>query len=454
MLTGRDLPTVPRELVGCYDVPVPRYTSYPTVPDWTGGFDATDWKRQLGTLSGSTAPLALYVHLPFCASTCHYCGCNATVTTRREVVDAYLARLADEIMMVRSGIATPPRIAALHLGGGTPNFLDNGQLMRLLEMLRTAFPFDVRTELSVEADPRLVTAGQLATLYDLGFRRISFGVQDLDPDVQEAIGRHQPLEMVQSVVALARETGFHGINLDLIYGLPRQTAATFRRTLDAAIALDPDRVACFGYAHVPWMKANQKRIDETTLPARDDRFDLFRMAVESFVDAGYAWIGFDHFAKPEDTLARAAEVGRLHRNFMGYTTQAGENLLGLGTSAISEVGGWFAQSAPKLGDWQRAIDAGTLPLARGHRMTEDDRVRGAAITHLMCNAELPYAMWPEGEDDLDDRFEAHAVDGLVAFGPDRVTVTPRGRYFLRNLGAALDAYRARPAEGPRFSRAV
>lgn len=454
MLTRRDLPTVPRELVGCYDVPVPRYTSYPTVPDWTGGFDATDWMRQLGTLSGSTAPLALYVHLPFCASTCHYCGCNATVTTRHEVVDAYLARLADEIMMVRSEIAKPPRIAALHLGGGTPNFLDNGQLARLLEMLQAAFPFDVLTELSVEADPRLVTASQLATLFDLGFRRISFGVQDLDPDVQGAIGRHQPLEMVQSVVALARGTGFHGINLDLIYGLPRQTAATFRRTLDAAIALDPDRVACFGYAHVPWMKANQKRIDETTLPARDDRFDLFQMAVESFVDAGYAWIGFDHFAKPEDTLARAAEVGRLHRNFMGYTTQAGENLLGLGTSAISEVGGWFAQSAPKLGAWQRAIDDGVLPIARGHRQTEDDRVRGAAITHLMCNAELPYAMWPEGEDDLDNRFEAFAVDGLVAFGPDRVTVTPRGRYFLRNLGSALDAYRARPAEGPRFSRAV
>jgi len=299
-----------------------------------------------------------------------------------------------------------------------------------------------------------VTPGQLATLYDLGFRRISFGVQDLDPDVQEAIGRHQPLEMVQSVVALARDTGFHGINLDLIYGLPSQTAATFRRTLDAAIALDPDRVACFGYAHVPWMKANQKRIDEATLPARDDRFDLFRMAVESFVDAGYAWIGFDHFAKPEDTLARAAEVGRLHRNFMGYTTQAGENLLGLGTSAISEIGGWFAQSAPKLGTWQRAIDEGTLPLARGHRLSEDDRARGAAIGHLMCNAELPYAMWPEGEADLDDRFEAFAVDGLVAFGPDRALVTPRGRYFLRNLGSALDAYRARPAEGPRFSRAV
>jgi oxygen-independent coproporphyrinogen-3 oxidase len=306
----------------------------------------------------------------------------------------------------------------------------------------------------VEADPRLVTREQLRTYRQLGFSRISYGVQDVDDQVQEAIGRIQPVDMVRSCVEMAREEGFSGINLDLIYGLPRQTPSSFARTIETALEFNPDRVACFGYAHVPWMKSHQKRINDGELPRAWDRFALFRDAVRRFTDNGYRWIGIDHFARPDDPLALAADAGRLHRNFMGYTTRSGEHLLGVGTSSISEVDGWFAQNAAELGPWQREIDAGRLPITRGHVLSDDDRQRGAAVSHLMCNAELPFDLFVGDIDDLVDRYEQFARDGLVVFDTDRIVVTPLGRFFLRNLAFPLDAYRG-AADGPRrFSRAV
>jgi oxygen-independent coproporphyrinogen-3 oxidase len=357
--------------------------------------------------------------------------------------------------LVADAIGCRPRIAEMHWGGGTPNFLHDGQLEALFGMLTARFGIDARTECSVEADPRLVTTDQLRTLRRLGFDRISFGVQDLDPRVQEAIGRVQPTSLVRQVVEDARAAGFGGINVDLIYGLPHQTPDRFARTVDEAIALAPDRVACFGYAHVPWMRPHQKRIDESALPGASGRFALFRDAVVRFTEAGYSWIGIDHFALPNDPLALAADAGRLHRNFMGYTTRRGEQLLGLGTSAISELGGRFVQNEPELGGWQRAVDAGHLPVARGHVMTDDDRARGAAISHLMCNAELPFDLFVGDVDALVDRYEALADDGLLEFEVDRITVTPLGRFFLRNMAFALDGYRGAATDGaPRFSRAV
>jgi len=450
----RTVPQVGPALLSQYDVAIPRYTSYPAVPDWTGGIDAAAWQRHLRSLDGSAAPLALYVHLPFCASRCLYCGCNATVTTRAEVVDRYLNRLEREIGMLTDATGRGPRVAEMHWGGGTPNFLDAAQLSRLVAMLRAAFAIDAETECSIEADPRLVSPGQLRQLRELGFTRISFGVQDFDADVQEAIGRIQPATMIADVVAEARAAGFEGINFDLIYGLPRQTAEGFERTVAETLALSPDRVACFGYAHVPWMRPHQKRIDAAELPVNHARFALFRRAVEQFMAAGYEWIGLDHFAKPDDPLARAAEAGTLHRNFMGYTTRVGEHLLGIGTSAISEVNGWYVQNPPELGDWQRAVDADELAVARGHMLTEDDVRHGAAITHLMCNGELPYTLWVGGEADLRSRFAAFASDGFVTFQEQRVRVTPLGRFFVRNLCAALDAYRSAADTQSRFSRAV
>ena len=448
------VPPVDPALLARYDVSVPRYTSYPAVPDWNGAFTREAWMQHLGTLDGSADPLALYVHLPFCASRCLYCGCNATVTRRSEVVDRYLDRLQVEIELLADSIGAPPRVAEMHWGGGTPNFLDERQTERLVTMLRGAFPIDARTECSVEADPRLVTRAQLEQLRQFGFNRISFGVQDLDPVVQHAIGRIQPESMVREVVGMARAAGFQGINLDLIYGLPEQTDASFAHTVTECLSLAPDRVACFGYAHVPWMRAQQKRIDESALPRGTARFALFRDAVERFVGAGYEWLGIDHFALPGDPLSLAAGAGRLHRNFMGYTTRVGENLLGIGTSAISEINGWFVQNTPELGGWQRDLDLRQLSMARGHVRSVDDTQRAAAITHLMCNAELPFDMFVGDMFELVDRFEAYASDGLVEFESDRVRVTPLGRFFLRNLCATLDAYRVNTSTTFRFSRAV
>ncbi len=441
-------------LLSRYDVPGPRYTSYPAVPDWTGAFDEAAWRGHLGTLSKSDAPLALYLHLPFCASRCLYCGCNATVTTRSEIVDRYLNRLERELAILGEAIGARPRVAEMHWGGGTPNFLNGQQLDRLVEMLQVPFRIDARTECSIEADPRLVTQEQLVHLRQLGFSRISFGVQDLDPGVQEAIGRVQPTSMVRDVVHGARSAGFGGINVDLIYGLPFQTNSTFLETVRETIDLSPDRIACFGYAHVPWMRPHQRRMDESAMPAARERFALFRAAVERFQDAGYRWIGLDHFAKPEDPLALAADAGRLHRNFMGYTTRTGEHLLGVGVSAISEIDGWYVQNAPELGGWQRDIDEGRLSLARRHVLTEDDQARGRAVSHLMCNAELPFDLFVGDVPTLTDRFEQFAEDGLVEFETDRVVVTPLGQFFLRNMCFALDAYRGAGDRAERFSRAV
>ena len=448
------VPDVSPALLAKYDVPGPRYTSYPAVPDWRGAFDHEAWAGHLGVLGTTDAPLALYVHLPFCASRCLYCGCNATVTTRAEIVDRYLTRLYTELDMLAAAIGERPRVCEMHWGGGTPNFLSDAQVEQLFQRLQDTFGIDARTECSVEADPRLVTREQLRTFRQLGFSRISYGVQDVDEHVQEAIGRIQPATMVRDMVELAREEGFAGLNLDLIYGLPRQTPESFANTIETALSFSPDRVACFGYAHVPWMKAHQKRIDEDTLPRAWDRFALFRDSVRRFTDSGYRWIGIDHFARPEDSLALAADAGRLHRNFMGYTTRSGENLLGIGVSSISEIDGWFAQNAGELGPWQREIDAQRLPITRGHVMSDDDRARGAAVAHLMCNGELPFDLFPGDIEPLVDTYEQFAADGLVIFESDRLAVTPLGRFFLRNLAFPLDAYRG-ATDGPRrFSRAV
>jgi oxygen-independent coproporphyrinogen III oxidase len=446
---------VPAEsLLARYDVPGPRYTSYPAVPDWTNGIDSTSWASHLATLGSTDAPLALYVHLPFCASRCLYCGCNATVTNRDEIVERYLTRLRAELGMLAHSMSGRPRVTEMHWGGGTPNFLSDSQIASCFRMLGDTFAFDADTELSVEADPRLVSRDQLRTFRQLGFSRISYGLQDLDEVVQEAIGRVQPESLVRDAVIMAREEGFTGLNLDLIYGLPHQTPDRFARTIEGALSFDPDRVACFGYAHVPWMRAHQKRIDGSALPASSERFALFQGAVDRFLEAGYQWIGIDHFARASDPLALAAKSGTLHRNFMGYTTRSGEHLLGIGTSSISEVDGWFVQNAPELGGWQRDIDAHHLPVARGHRLSFDDRRRGAAISHLMCNAELPFDMVPGDLEGLLDRYATFAADGLITIEYDRVRVTPLGRFFLRNLAFALDAYRTATDGAQRFSRAV
>ena len=444
-------------LLARYDVPGPRYTSYPTVPAWTVPFGPAEYREALRELARlERDPVSVYVHLPFCAYRCHYCACNVTVATRTGVVDRYLDRVERELDLVTEILGRERRALQLHLGGGTPNFLTAAQFGRLTDLLEHRFAFATEAERSLEADPRLVTREQLVTLRELGFQRISYGVQDFDPVVQAAIGRVQPAAVVTAAVELARETEFEGINIDLIYGLPEQTAARFAHTLEAALTLRPDRIACYNYAHVPQVRANQRLVDASALPSREDKFHLFRMAVDRFTGSGYEWIGMDHFARRADDLALAARERRLHRDFMGYTTGPAPHLLAFGMSAIGDVAGRYVQNVPRTGEYQRVLDAGELPVERGHCLSDDDRIRRRAILHLMCNLELPHGLVPRPEEESHACLRALVDDGLITAHNDRYVVTPIGRYFLRNVAMALDVYLPQQLMAPRpiFSRTV
>ncbi len=440
-----------------YDVPGPRYTSYPTVPFWKTPFGAEEYREALRDLARlEWDPVSVYVHLPFCGYRCHYCGCNVAVTTRTDVVERYLDRVERELDLVTGIVGHSRRVVQLHLGGGTPNQLTVEQFGRLVEMLERRFAFAPTAERSVEADPRLTTREQVEALRAFGFQRVSYGVQDFDPVVMEAIGRVQPEAVVRTAVELSRAVEFEGINIDLIYGLPRQTTESFARTLETALTLMPDRVACYSYAHVPQVRHNQRLIDVSALPSREEKLQLFRMAVDAFTGSGYEWIGMDHFARPTDDLAVASRERRLHRDFMGYTTRPAPHLLAFGMSAIGDVAGRFVQNVPRTGAYQRVLDDGELPVERGHRLTEDDLCRRAAILNLMCNLELPYHLVPPPEEESHARLRPLVEDGLISAWPDRYEVTPVGRYFLRNIAMALDAYlpQQQPATRPVFSRTV
>jgi len=446
---------LPLNLIERYDRPGPRYTSYPTVPAWSTTFGPADYRSALQSIAPDDT-LALYVHFPFCAVKCLYCGCNMTVTRRPETIDRYLDSLEREVDMQLSAIGGRRTITQMHWGGGTPNYLSDAQLARAFEMFASRFTFAPDAELSIEADPRQASKVQLALLRSLGFNRISFGVQDVDPEVQEVIGRRQSLALVQDACETARAVGFTGLNVDVMYGLPMQTTERFVRTLEHVVNLQPDRIACFGYAHVPWMRSHQRAIDASLLPNAVERSTLFRLAVNAFEGSGYQWIGLDHFARTHDALSEAQRQGKLHRNFMGYTVMPADHLLAFGMSGISEVAGTFAQSAPKLGEWHELVDSGTLPIVRGHRLTDDDVLRRDTIMQLMCNLELSLHDLPSSMTESVARLRPLEEDGLVTIDADRLRITSLGRYFVRNVCMAFDAYLpAEPSEGkPRFSRAI
>ncbi len=450
-----DVPQLPLELIERYDRPGPRYTSYPTVPSWTPTFGADAYARALGGI-GRDDTLALYVHFPFCAVKCLYCGCNMTVTRRAQTVDRYLDALEREVDMQLAHLDGRRIVTQMHWGGGTPNYLSEAQLWRAFHCFEQRFDIAPDAELSIEADPRQVSHAQLSALRAMGFNRISFGVQDVDPDVQDVIGRTQSLALVRDVCGAARDVGFQGLNVDVMYGLPLQTPERFARTLASVAELQPDRIACFGYAHVPWMRPHQRAIDASLLPSATERFALFRLAVMAFGESGYQWIGLDHFAQQGDALAESQRAGRLHRNFMGYTVMPARHLLAFGMSGISEVGDTFAQSAATLHEWHAALDGGTLPIIRGLTLSDDDRRRREAIMRLMCDLELPLQGIEAGMPDAVERLQPLEADGLVTLAAGMLRVTPLGRYFLRNVCMAFDAYlpAADGEASPRFSRAI
>ena len=456
------------DLLRRYDRPGPRYTSYPTAPQFHAGFGERELREVATASNGDPIPrrLSLYVHVPFCESPCFYCGCNRIITRDKARGEAYLARLYREIALTAGLFDRDREVIQLHFGGGTPNFLSPAQLRDVVDTLRSHFRFSdaADRDISIELDPRFVDADDIAALGKIGFNRASFGVQDFDPAVQEAVNRIQSVEQTRAVIDACRGNGFRSVNVDLIYGLPSQTTEGFARTLDTVAQMRPDRVAVYGYAHMPHLFKPQKQLDASLLPSGETKLALLQLAIEQLTAAGYLYIGMDHFALPDDELALAQARGGLHRNFMGYTTHADSDLVGLGVSAISHIGDSFSQNPRDLPSWQAALDEGRLPVFRGMRMNEDDQLRADLIQQLMCQGEIPVAAL-ERRYAIDfaeyfalalDRLAPLAEDGLVRVEEQRIVVTSRGRLLLRNIAMCFDHYLDQPATvaTPRFSRAI
>lgn len=462
------IPPFDADLLRRYDRPGPRYTSYPTAPQFGPGFGNAEFAEVARQSNSDPIPrqLSLYVHVPFCFSPCFYCGCNRVITRDLARGGLYLSRLVREISLVSPLFDRDRDVIQLHLGGGTPNFLGTEHLAELVESLGRHFHFStaVDRDFSIELDPRCVNAGDIRALAGMGFNRASLGVQDFDPAVQQAVNRVQSVEETQAVVDACRQYGFRSINIDLIYGLPLQTREGFGRTLDTVIAMRPDRLAVYSYAHMPQLFKPQKHINADELPSAEDKLGLLQLAIEKLSAAGYRYIGMDHFALPEDELSLAQEKGSLHRNFMGYTTHAESDLIGFGVSAISHIGNSYSQNPRDLASWEAAIEAGRRPVWRGMVMDQDDTLRADLIQQLMCQGGIDIAALEQryGIDfaryfatDL-DRLVPLEQDGLVVVSPERIVATDRGRLLLRIVAACFDRYlhREEAVELVRFSRVI
>ena len=452
-------------LIDRYDRPGPRYTSYPTAVEFHPGFTAEDYRGRLASAAAQTKrPLSLYLHIPFCEHRCAYCGCAVIATQKRDVAATYLEYLEREIAMIAAALGGRRTVVQYHWGGGTPTYLSPEQIARLDGCVQRHFDISADAERAIEIDPRVTTRDQIVLLRKLGFNRLSFGVQDFNKGVQEAIQRNQSEGQTRELYQAAREVGFESINFDLVYGLPKQTPATFEQTLKIVAAMRPDRIAVYSYAHVPWLRPNQKAIDPLDLPDAGTKRRLLAAAIDAFGAAGYESIGMDHFALPDDDLAIAARDRRLHRSFMGYTTRPAPDCVAVGVSAIGDVAGAFPQNHKSLAFYYEAIDAGRLPTERGYALTEDDKLRRYVIGELMCNFRLDRsAVRQRFGVELFDYFSAElaalradgpVADGLLEIGEDGLTVTARGRLFVRNICMAFDRYLAGHAGRPVFSRTI
>jgi oxygen-independent coproporphyrinogen-3 oxidase len=459
-------PRVTPEQVARYDRPGPRYTSYPTAVEFHAGFGAADYAARLARADArADEPLSIYTHIPFCAERCLFCACHVIASPLgTRVTEPYLAHLFREIELVAAALPNRRRVAQYHWGGGTPTYLSVPEIHALLDHFERFFTFEPGAELAIEVDPRVTTAEQLRALRERGFNRISLGVQDLDGEVQGAIGRVQPVEVTTATVREARRLGFQGINIDLIYGLPHQTRESFAATVDSVIALAPDRLAIYSFAFVPWLKGHQRKLPDGTLPGRDQKIGLILEARERLLAAGYRAIGMDHFARPDDELATALDAGRLRRNFMGYTVQDAGDMIGLGVSAIGLVEGAYVQIHKKLSDYYAALDAGRLPVERGYALSADDLLRADVIQSLMCAFAVDRAA-VERRHGVDfaayfreelAQVQGLAAEGLVEVVPAGIRVTPLGELFVRNVAMCFDRYLAatQQAAKPRFSRTI
>jgi oxygen-independent coproporphyrinogen-3 oxidase len=454
-----------RELIEKYDRPGPRYTSYPTAPEWTE-FPPSQYEEHLARANAQGGPLSIYVHLPFCKEMCRFCGCNVIATHDRQRPDAYLDVLEQEIALVAKHLPDRRQASQLHWGGGTPTFLDEKQLVRCHDIIAKSFDFKKGAEKAVEIDPAITTKSQIDVLAKLGFNRISMGVQDFDQKVQETVARIQGEKETADLVQAARDAGFGGVNLDLIYGLPYQTLDSWKKTLDIIIRIRPDRMAVFGFAFTPWLKPHQRLLPEGDLPKTELRVQLFLSAVEAFTSAGYRLIGLDHFALETDELARAQDAGYLYRNFQGYTVRPAEDTVAFGMTSISDIGGAYAQNLHRLKDWQAKVLAGELPVERGASVTADDVLRRFVINRVMCLLRLDLREVGEKfgagarkdiETSLRRGVDELEADGLVTFDGDVLQITPLGQLLVRNVAMLFDAYLPKhAADGKKqtFSRTV
>lgn len=457
------------DLLRRYDRPGPRYTSYPTAPQFSADFGEVDLRECIRRSNAELIPrrLSLYLHIPYCFSPCFYCGCNRIITRDLAKGRTYVARLVREIEQLGALFDRDREVIQLHFGGGTPNFLRPRELEEIVESVRSHFRLTACADrdFSLELDPRFIQEADIAEYARLGFNRASLGVQDFDPDVQRAVNRIQSVEQTLRVIEDCRKAGFRSINVDLIYGLPKQTAAGFERTLDTVLAVRPDRLAIYGYAHLPELFKPQKQIEAADLPSAETKLGLLRLAIDKLSAAGYVYIGMDHFALPEDDLARAQAAGSLQRNFMGYTTHAECDLVGIGMSAISRVGDAFSQNPRDLAGWEIALDQGRLPVWRGLRLDEDDLLRAEVIQQLMCQGYIDMAAIEQRHEidfhgyfaDALAKLQPLVSDGLATLDERRMTATSAGRLLLRMIAMCFDRYLTEPgaaAARPRYSRVI
>jgi oxygen-independent coproporphyrinogen-3 oxidase len=453
------------ELLRRFDVPGPRYTSYPTADRFVEAFGADDYIQALKQRRSGIAmamPLSLYVHIPFCESLCYYCACNKIITKHHSRAEEYLRYLSREIDLHTAHVGVGQSVSQLHLGGGSPTFLSDPELRELMAMLRRSFTLAPGGEYSIEIDPRTVDAGRLETLAELGFNRLSFGVQDFDPAVQKAVHRIQPAEQVFSLMASARRLGFESVNADLIYGLPMQTPESFDRTLAQVVELKPDRIALYAYAHLPERFKPQRRIITVELPNAASKVSMLSRSLSAFLDAGYVYVGMDHFALPDDALAIAKRQGRLHRNFQGYSTQPDCDLIALGVSSIGRVGATYSQNAKTLAEYYDLLDQGRLPVVRGLAVSRDDLVRRAVIMALMCQGQVQFesidlAYLVDFKTYFAKEIEALgslASQGLVELNDAGIQVTADGWFFVRAIAMVFDRYLQTDRTRATFSKII
>ncbi|MBE3610111.1 oxygen-independent coproporphyrinogen III oxidase [Campylobacter californiensis] len=429
-----------------YSRPGPRYTSYPTALEFSDKFDYKAYINELENRDKSR-PLSLYLHLPFCRSACYFCGCNVIYTSKEDKKERYIEYLAKELELLSRHLDTNAPVLQMHFGGGTPTFYNAEQLDKIIRLIKAKFPnFMSEAEISCEIDPRFLTDEQLDVLVSHGFNRISYGVQDFDEKVQKEIHRIQPYEITKNAVDMARAKGINSINMDLIYGLPYQTLESFKTTLDKALTLSPDRLAVFNYAHVPWIKKSMRKFDEATLPSPKTKLEILKYTAEFFIKNGYKMIGMDHFAKPNDELFGALANETLHRNFQGYTTKGGADLIGIGLTSIGEGKRYYAQNYKDMDEYEKALDSGILPYAKGVYLNDEDLLRKAVIMSLMSNFALDIkAVEAEFKIDFFDHFngelkELENLSEFVSVTPDKISVNETGTLIIRNIAMCFDEY--------------